>query len=398
MSYFPQILTLAVIIALFATWLGLIVRQNRLAGPARPLHERQWYLNIYRRGWRNLFRCKWALWLPLLGIFVAVAESKAVNFLILKQHPEYRQLQEQFNSQMGEGGISSFLKALSIALSENFLKSANELTKAVFSSLFSSYFLMALFLFAAMAILLKPRGDAEEDLHFRRRNLLAVASGVAGILLFLSFACWHFSTFQRPNSFFWMFLPTAIFFGFVPAFAFGACIRAVDAADRGEQKSFQAAISEGSLHFRALFLFFLLTSGLGILSTLLPLNLLWMLQGDVLWLSAFMRLIDAIKFLFLITVSLIPLLIVVRRLSLRSAFDECISLWAREWKNLLVFFTAGALVLLIPVTLENRVSTVGTSAFFGIGGAAGWVVQVIKIVLGAFLLSSFVVFLKELRK
>jgi cell division protein FtsW (lipid II flippase) len=97
-------------------------------------------------------------------------------------------------------------------------------------------------------------------------------------------------------------------------------------------------------------------------------------------------------------ISLIPLLIVIHKLSLRSAFEECITLWAKEWKNLLVFIAIGAFVLLIPVMLEGRVETVGNVGWVGIGGIAGWVVQIMKIALGAFLLSSFVVFLKELQE
>lgn len=94
MNFVFQILSLIIFLS-FIGWIVLIYRRSRVAGLAGPLHDRQWFLVIYRRGWKNLSRCWWALWLPLLGSIFVFAEGKISNFLIMPQHPEYQKMQQQ---------------------------------------------------------------------------------------------------------------------------------------------------------------------------------------------------------------------------------------------------------------------------------------------------------------
>lgn len=289
------------------------------------------------------------------------------------------------------------MKVLPSALPRNLLESANNVSDAVFSSLMSSYAFTALFLFVVMFILLKSYGGREgtESLDLRKRRLLGIASGIIGITLFLSLTLLRFFV-DRPNVLVLFFFLVPLFYSFVPAFASATFLHAFDAADRGERESFVTAVSEGTVFFRALFLFFLLTGGIGFIRSLF-MDLVWYPPFRPFQISNF--LIEFSILPFLIMVSFIPLLIVIHKLSLKAAIDKCINLWASQWKNLLAFIAAGALLLLIPVALESSQQVLeDNSVLIGIGGVAGWSVQVMKISLGAFLLSSFVVFLKELQE
>jgi cytochrome bd-type quinol oxidase subunit 2 len=148
-------------------------------------------------------------------------------------------MQEQYEQQMQGVDVIAFLKTLPSVLPRSLLESASKMTEAAFSSLFRSYSFMALFLFAIMLILSKSlnlNGSGAEHSDPKRKKLLATASGITGVLLFLSFTLLRFWGFQRPKFSFWVSLPFVALYSFVPAFAFATFLHAIDAADRGKKR------------------------------------------------------------------------------------------------------------------------------------------------------------------
>jgi hypothetical protein len=402
MIYLPQIAITFIIAALFIGWLGLIIRRNRLVGPANPLYAKQWYLNIYRRGWKIIVRCPWVLWLPLTGVIIAMAEGKIVKFLLLKRNPELQAVYEQYKNETLGTQSEAFPEPLFVLL-RNTLESAESLTDAVFTFLFRSHSFMALFLFSVMLILLKfrsPTGGSASKVSLRKRRFLGATSGIAGIMLLASYTLILFQvgSFQRPSFSLWAYFPVLIFYAFVSTLGYTTILFAMDAADRRESQSFPASVSEGVHNFGTLFPFFLFTAGIGFLIDLLPFHVMWILRADVSVLDYLRGVFIGAKLIFLITISFVPLLVVIQRAPLKTAFDACITLWAKEWKNLSLFIIIGSLLLLIPVMMESRVQETSNVVYIGLGGIIGWLLQIIKTALGSFLLASFVVFLKELQE
>ena len=96
--------------------------------------------------------------------------------------------------------------------------------------------------------------------------------------------------------------------------------------------------------------------------------------------------------------SFIPIIVVVRRTSFLSAFDECTELWARHAKNAAVLVIIGGLLLLLPVSQEGL--SYGTIPTF-----SSWDEALVKLLLllfkisaGVFIMCSMVVFCRKIHE
>jgi len=390
-----QIISPIITVGLFVIYIGLIVRRRRMLGPAAPLHDRRWFLDIYRRGWGNIMRCRWVLWLPLLMVIIASAEGKIRSILFMRNNPELQKQLEHIQSQrMHRESLIEYIKSLYHFLPLDFFSAAGQLAGAVFSPL-HSFTVMALFLLAVMVILLNPqRLDLErtDKVTVKRKKLLAILSGSFGIILFISSAWVMRSQWQNPMewTWSWLYLPVFVLPIFVHAFGYTTFFHAIDAAEEGRKESFGIAVHEGIAYFDAVLFFLLIITGISLIGDLLT---LFPAKGATY--GRFYFYFSRIKTILFFMISFIPLLVVIKKIPLRTAFDRCITLWARNWKNLLALTILGTLLLLVPVIFQGRLThLLGTE----LAGAVGLLVLAVKTGLGAWILSTFVVFIKAVEE
>ena len=83
-----EILSAIILVGLIGAWLALIVRKQRALGPMAPLHDREWFKDVFRQGLEILKRSRWILVILFIGTILLAGESFLTNLFFLKKHPE----------------------------------------------------------------------------------------------------------------------------------------------------------------------------------------------------------------------------------------------------------------------------------------------------------------------
>jgi hypothetical protein len=204
--------------------------------------------------------------------------------------------------------------------------------------------------------------------------------------------------FAKEDHSFWIYIPAGFAYLLALPFVYALLIPAMDAADRGSAQSFTGALAAMAQHLWPIFGYVLLSTGLIYIATLPSSAALIFYPYSGFVVSILLRVKDALMYALLAMIVFIPVIAVVRRASFASAFDSCIELWARNAKNAVAFVGIGALLLLVPVTLEGRIFRLFSSF-------VGWkinttvlVLSVCKVAAGVFIMSSMVVFYRKIQE
>jgi hypothetical protein len=258
-----------------------------------------------------------------------------------------------------------------------------------------------IFLFVVMTIFFRKKtsfDSSSREYNSKLRKIWGIAAGIAGIAFMSSFVWTQFFLFQKGYTEKFSYLPyLAIFPTYLlgTAVVYATFLNPIDAAGEQKKKSFTSAAVGSLPYLLPLLLFFLLTWGIGLVEVfpVYPMAFFGIIGIPFTTLS---RIILLETNIICILLSIVPLSIIIRKSSLAAALDECISLWAKHWKNLGVLFVFGGLLLLVPLMLENFVNRLHLPTIQS--APLILLFQGFSIVAGIFLISSFMVFLKEIRE
>jgi hypothetical protein len=372
-------------------WLALIARRRLAMGRMAPLQSPRFFLNTFTGGLTIIRRCRWLIIVPLAAVGIQFCESLFWASLYMQRNPaDARRFTRGEPEQ-----LFSFLKSLLRDIPEEFLRTAGQIDGATLDALRSPLILGA-FMLVVMIIVLRPRHDGTSDngLTERQRRWVGALAGLGGLAFVVVPAAQNFFLMNQKYSS-WIY-----FFGVLAnlialPFAYALLIPAMDAAHEESPVSLPGGLSTMEWHFRPLF-GYVLVSTLLVRIAILPSSVHLFVDPyhafdiDGLW-----RLKEALLCALLAMISFIPVIAVVRRASFASAFNSCIELWARHAKNAAVFLGLGALLLLVPVTLQGKIFRLFSSY-------VGWKINTVQLILslykvaaGVLIMSSMVVFYKR---
>lgn len=346
--------TLALLAAIFAV-ISLIVRRRRIQGQAVTVPRYKLVGDIFGQGVISILQCRWVLLLPLLTL---VVES-----LI----PLTRAFVAPSGEQLPTPGVRVFLSPLGMvrpslepaAVVGDLIENLGYLNTAMLfpfdDPLAAGIILLG---FAYLLLFQYPfaSGDSETKPKRKTRQLLGLASGVAGCL-FLAF--YAFVTANRmllreyPS---WVYPRVLLIIFPLVVFVNAVLLQMMASAAEDKRLSFMEAIFKGKERYWALFYLSLLRGGIWVVGSLPFLAMPRHIGSSVLGLpsSLFFVLSDLNRLLVSISLGIISFLgviIVVRKATLVAAFDDCITLWARHPRACALLLFDSALLLLLPKVL-----------------------------------------------
>lgn len=391
-----SVLLLAILLIL----LGLIMWRSRKIGQLAPLHERDWFKDVFREGLEIIRRCPWILIIPLIAKILQFVETFPSVWTAIqrKSHSSPR------TAFWGLGVILDLLRDLP----RNFISAVGDLNTAVFSSFQSG--IVALIILLGITLLLLRSGIAPERVsgtepNTMKRRVLGVILGLASLGTYLVMLIWGNRFPLAENTAVLVFyMTTATFlytflYLFAVTFAAGTLLLLMIAASDGQELSPIKAFARAEAYFRPLFLFGLITVGLAHLS-ILPATI-----GPTLYFDTFPggggrflgQLTDEVRHIIFAMLAFIPVIIVKERSPISSAFAQSIALWARNAKNVAMFVCISALILMVPMFLKSNLGY-----FFYIWGwprhIAWHIASSIIAAIGVLVMSSMVVFYKKIRE
>jgi hypothetical protein len=371
-------------------WLALIVRRSRSLGHVSALHNAKWFIDIFKGGAKVILNCRWILLLPLAALVVQLCESLIWSYVRIKNDPEFV---ERFSNQPPEPFLS-FLVSLWRDVIPEFFTASGTINGAMLHS-FRSPFIILVFLSTIMVLLLKTRPTDTDthsgDLSEGMRKCLGVFSGLVGISFFMVAIC--SVIIQNPDFYSWMTIPGPFTYFLAWPFGYAILLPAMEAADRGQGMSITAAFSNGECHFRLLFYYVVLTTGVLVAGTL-PMYVQSSGPNPIgsysLW-----RMKTSFMYALLAMISFVPVIAVMQRNSIASALRSCVDLWARHAKNAPVFLAVSGL-LLLPTMLEGRLQRVFAEPYYGWEmRTALFLLALYKVTIGVLIMSSMVVFYRK---
>ena len=396
-----EILSFVILVGLIVAWLALIAYKRYALGPTAPLHDREWFKDIFRQGLQILNRSRWILIVLLAAAALQFGDSLLQWYIYLKKHPE---LTERLSSTSTLRTFQSLLMLLRSAIFPGFFRAASQLTSAMTQGLRSSIVLPA-FLFSVMLTLLRSQtndvDNNKDGFNRKTRRLLAILSGFAGISILLM-SLWGRAFNEQSFSILWsIYIFLAYYLACLIAWpmAYGLLIPSMDASDRGQAVSITDGLARMEYYFRPMFFFVLIVMVLEVSSHLsLYVHSIVSTSGSGFPVSSLRRLNDILMQILLAMAAFIPIIIAIRRTSFSSAFDTCTELWARHAKNMIAFIIIGAVLLLIPDILLNIFRFIFTSDSGWENRVTGPIVSFLKIPIGALIVSSMVVFCRKIQE
>ena len=397
MEEFPiaEVISAILIGGLLIGWLALVRRRYRELGPMEPLRDRQWFIEVFKEGWKALRHCRWIMRFLLLAAIISFAESQIRTHIYLKKHPEL--LQRIPDLYGHRKSLSSLLGSLIHFLPYDFLRTAGNLDSAMFKG-FASMFVMICFITGITIVLFRsiPAGAemTDNDSSLGKRKLLGVAAGASSMFLIFLFVK---SFISGSGAFtFWMFLPTSLVGILFSAFKFSTFLPAIEAAGRDKDISFLEALSQSDNLIRSLFFYVVVIAAISAASSL-SLYFMMATGGSSVGMGRLFQYNEAAKNILCAMLCFVPVIIVVQKASFKSAFIRCIDLWARQAKSAAVFLLISTLLLLVPNMLEGRLWN-----FFSYRGLASYAIQILftlyKVSVGVLIMSSMVVFYKKIQE
>jgi hypothetical protein len=397
-SDFAEILSVVLIAGLAAAWLALIVRRYRRLGPMAPLHGPRWFADLFKEGLTIIRRSRWLILVPLAAVVIQSCESLLWGLILSIKEPEALERHPTFETKT----LLELLSGLWRNIIPEYFRAASGIAGAMLHA-FRSPATILLFFLLVMSVLLRPRSDGISDsaagLGGRTRAWLGIFLGLVGFSFFL-IPIWGIS-FKGGDVPLWAYIPDPLTYLFAWPFAYALMIPSMDSADRGQAVSFAKGLSNVERHFRPLFCFVVIAMGVSLASTLemyvgllLPRH-----HGRGVFHSyLFWEVEKSLMYLILAMISFVPVIVVIRRASISSAFDSCIELWARHAKNAAMFLAVGGLLLVIPYMLEGRLFYLFPSQWSWESYTAPFLLSIYKVSAGVLIMCSMVAFCRKLHE
>jgi hypothetical protein len=388
-----EISSVLILVGLIGAWLVLITRKKRALGPIAPLHDREWFKDIFRQGLEILKQSRWIPAVLFAGVVVSACESQLFSLIYFQKHPEDVEKIPQYFPKNFEG----YLSYLGREIIPKFFDAAGKLDSAMLHVLHSRIFMSFFLIIVMYALLRTGNTDFNNDgkgISKQIRTWLGVLSGLTGLSLFIvSIAIMTIKMGEHPG---WIFIPGPVAYVIAWPMAYALLIPSMDAAGRGQGWTFTTGLAKMEHYFLPMFYFALIMAAVGTAAFLLVYVQSFLSThyygGSMSWWV--WRLKNILMQILTAMAAFIPVIIAVRQTSFTSAFDTCTKLWARHTKNMTVFIIIGAALLLIPEVL-------GSSIRHGIP-YQGWEQRVIsfilslfKVAVGALIVSSMVVFCRK---
>jgi hypothetical protein len=379
-------------VVLFVAWLRLIVRKKGEMGRMAPLQGPRWFIDIFRQALALIRRNCWILVIPLVGAFLQHADLSIAILRHLKRYSvtpsNVFAIQPQIIDPFGYAPIVWLPAPVSFLI-----HSVGTLGNATLYGL-RSFPVTTIFLLSTGFLLLRHRPDIQNNIAGGSsakpgRWLGTVAILVGFFLLLLQIL---FRTVGLGQDWRWIMHVSA--YSYLPAipFAYALLIPAMDFADQGQVRLFNAQLLVEE-YFRPLFSFMLGVTAIN----MLELPLLWLSLSSgftTAWFVPYYT-ITAIQPVIWALASFIPIIIVIRRTSFLSAFDECTKLWAVHGKNAAVLILLCMLLLVIPVS-QIALSFGVIAPFPGWNKTASkFLFSLVYVTVGVVIMCSMVVFCRK---
>lgn len=351
MSYMliAELVVVGVPLGCVVVWTMRAVIPARAEGQSTRLHDRQWFLDLFRQGFAMVRRCSWIVLIP------AAAELASLNLQLGYWYAVTRTGSPPPGGipRVNIGALARILRDLPTALPFSLLRAAKDMTAALLCG--GSWPVMFLGAAVAGLFLLRPvtvSSEAGQCGLPRRRNVHFRAAAGLLCLCMASAMVFVFVWMGRGSTNVRFLLLCRVLFAvpcaLVQAIVATTLLVFMMAAAEGDSLTLAEAGAEVPAHVRPVALFCLVVLGLRQV-VFLPsyVQLFWGTPTvKPIWLSYTLR---AAPDLCLLAISFTPFFIVLQPSSLPGGLSRCARLWARHWRDAAVLVGIGALLLLVPV-------------------------------------------------
>lgn len=399
LAWIAIILSMLTLLGALLLWLALIIRRRLGMGSIEPLRRFRWSSDIFGQGLAIICKRSLILILPL------VAQAVAFTQALVSEHASLTGFLEavlEFPARLLDMFVPLLLFVfLSLA---SFLSSLFQLYGAMIAP-FGSTLVAGICFLGAAAFSLSPRASGGAlslpGLADKKRRFLRFFSGLAGFILLSSLIIAAFK-FKEKHSYWWLSFLLSLLTLPVSAFAASTLLVLMKAADRNEELSLTKAISRAAESFRPLLYFGLITvliSSIGALPVYIGSSFFtrssefgasrsWIIWPELVNTCGTGILTAMICF--------IPAIVIVRRVSLRSAANHCIDLWARYPLAAAKFVVFGSLFMTVAVIFQNLLQLPPSQSENGFI-AFPHLFAFPTIAVGVLVMSSMIVFYKKLQ-